>query len=80
MHKYIIFNIEFYCCTSVYVGKDKHFYFTLFFMNTMISLFILLNLLVLVMLDIFANVLETAESTYYQEIASIMSENEIIVN
>ena len=32
------------------------------------------------MLDIFTNVIETAESTYYKEIVSIMSENEMIVN
>ena len=66
--------------TSVFTGIDKHLYFTIFFLNTIISMIVMLNMLVAIMGDTFDRVIETAESSMYRELASAMIENEMIVN
>ena len=66
--------------TSIFTGTDKHLYFTIFFLNTIISMIVMLNMLVAIMGDTFDRVIETAESSMYRELASAMIENEMIVN
>ena len=66
--------------TTVFVGTDKHLYFTIFFLNTMISMIVMLNMLVAIMGDTFDRVMDTAESSMYRELAATMYENEMIMN
>ena len=66
--------------TTVFVGTDKHMYFCIFFLNTMISMIVMLNMLVAIMGDTFDRVMDTAESSMYKELAATMYENEMIMN
>ena len=59
---------------------DEHLLYTLWFMNTMITLIIFLNLLIAIMGDTFDRVQETAENNKLKELASIMIENELLIN
>lgn len=59
---------------------DEGLIWTLWFLNTLIILIILLNLVIAIMGDTFDRVQETQESTMLQEFASIMRENEFLIN
>ena len=66
--------------TSAYAGTDKHLLFTIWWLNTMIVLIIMLNLLIAIMGDTFDRVQETSENNMLKELASIMVENEMLIN
>lgn len=59
---------------------DKHYLYTLWFFNTLITLIIFLNMLIAIMGDTFGRVQETAENNMLKELASIMMENENLIN
>jgi hypothetical protein len=64
--------------TDAYVDDDKYYLFFIWFLNTMITLIIFLNLLIAIMGDTFDRVQETVENNTLNEFAQIMVENEII--
>lgn len=66
--------------TSAYVDTDKYLLYAVWFMNTIITLIIFLNLLVAIMGDTFDRVQETTENNMLKELASIMVENEMLIN
>ena len=58
--------------TSVYIGTDKNLLITIRWLNTMIVLIIMLNLLIEIMGDTFDRVKETSEKNMLKELTSIM--------
>ena len=66
--------------TSAYEDTDKYLLYAIWFMNTIITLIIFLNLLVAIMGDTFDRVQETTENNMLKELASIMVENEMLIN
>lgn len=67
--------------TDGFVNQDdEHLLFFLWFLNTMMISIIMLNLLIAIMGDTFGRVQETFENNMYKELASIMEENENLIN
>ena len=66
--------------TDDFDDDDKHLLNTMWFLNTMVTLIIFLNLLIAIMGDTFDRVQETSESNILKETASIMVENEFLIN
>jgi len=66
--------------TSAYVDDDKYYLFLIWFLNTMVTLIIFLNLLIAIMGDIFDRVQEAQENNTLKEFAGIMIENELLLN
>ena len=66
--------------TSAYTRTDKNLLFTIWRLNTMIVLIIMLNLLIAIMGDTFDRVQETAKNNMLKELTSIMVENEMLIN
>mmetsp|Transcript_12932 Transcript_12932/g.14849 ORF Transcript_12932/g.14849 Transcript_12932/m.14849 type:complete len:237 (+) Transcript_12932:5334-6044(+) len=64
--------------TDGFGTSDEGLIWTLWFLNTIIILIILLNLVIAIMGDTFDRVQETQESTMLQEFACIMRENEFM--
>lgn len=60
-------------------GKYETLIYILWYMSTILTLIILLNLLIAIMGDTFGRIQETAESNGYLEITQIMAENEIFI-
>mmetsp|Transcript_42028 Transcript_42028/g.48719 ORF Transcript_42028/g.48719 Transcript_42028/m.48719 type:complete len:229 (+) Transcript_42028:247-933(+) len=61
-------------------GKDKHLLFTIWMLNTVILLIILLNMIVAVMGDTFDKVKETEMNNTLKELTSIMVENDLLIS
>ena len=66
--------------TDGFNTKHEDLIWALWFLNTLIILIILLNLVIAIMGDTFDRVQETQEATMLQEFASIIRENEFLVN
>lgn len=66
--------------TSAYTGANKHLLFTIWFLDTLVIAIIMLNLLIAIMGDTFDRVQDLAENNKFKELASIMVENEILIN
>lgn len=66
--------------TDAYSQTDKYYLFSLWFLNTMVTLIIFLNLLIAIMGDSFDRVQETAENNMLKEFAGIMVENELLLD
>lgn len=66
--------------TSAYKDTDQYYLFFIWFLNTMITLIIFLNLLIAIMGDTFDRVQETVENNTLKELAQIMIENEMLFN
>lgn len=66
--------------TAAYLDPDKYYLFIIWFMNTMITLIIFLNLLIAIMGDTFDRVQETVDNNILKELSSIMLENEMLIN
>ena len=66
--------------TDDFDEEDKHLLNTMWFVNTMVIPIIFLNLLIAIMGDTFDRVQETSESNTLKETASIMVENEFLIN
>jgi len=66
--------------TDNYSGTDKYILFTVWFLNVVIALIVLLNLLIAIMGDTFDRVRENSENSMLKELVTIMSENEMLIN
>ncbi|CAI2365026.1 unnamed protein product [Moneuplotes crassus] len=66
--------------TDAYEDDDKYYLFFIWFLNTMITLIIILNLLIAIMGDAFDKVQDTLENNTLKEFASTMIENEFLLN
>ena len=66
--------------TDGFGTKDEVLVWIFWFLNTLIILIILLNLVIAIMGDTFDRVQETQESTMLQEFVSIIRENEFLVS
>ncbi|CAI2364011.1 unnamed protein product [Moneuplotes crassus] len=66
--------------TDNFEGTDKYYLYTIWFMNVLIALIVLLNLLIAIMGDTFDRVRENSENNMLKELAAIMSENEMLIN
>jgi len=66
--------------TDAYTSTDKYYLFFIWFLNTMVTLIIFLNLLIAIMGDSFDRVQETSENNMLKEFAGIMVENELLFN
>jgi hypothetical protein len=66
--------------TEAYAEKDEYYLYFIWFLNTMIALIIFLNMLIAIMGDTFDRVQETSENNMLKELASIMVENEMLIN
>ena len=66
--------------TEAYQNDDKYYLFFIWFLNTMVTLIIFLNLLIAIMGDSFDRVQETSDSNTLRELAGIMVENELLLN
>lgn len=60
--------------------RDGHYLYFIWFLNTMIILIIMLNMLIAIMGDTFDRVQDTSENNMLQELANIMCENENLIN
>ena len=54
--------------------------YIIWFISTLITLFILLNMLIAIMGDTFSKLQESSESSAIQELVNIMTENEVLIN
>ena len=61
-------------------SDDRHYLYSLWFLDTMITLIIFLNLLIAIMGDTFDRVQQTSENNMLKELAQIMVENELLIN
>ena len=66
--------------TDNFDTKDEVLVWIFWFLNTLIILIILLNLVIAIMGDTFDRVQETQESTMLQQFCSIIRENEFVMN
>ena len=66
--------------TDQYSDTDEYYLYAVWFLNTMVTLIIFLNLLIAIMGDTFDRVQEAADSNMLKELTSIMAENEILFN
>lgn len=66
--------------TDAFLDSDKYYLFFIWFLNTMVTLIIFLNLLIAIMGDTFDRVQETTENNMLKELANIMVENEMLIN
>jgi hypothetical protein len=66
--------------TEAFEDTDKYYIYFIWFLNTMIALIVLLNMLIAIMGDTFDRVQETSENNMLKELASIMLENEMLIN
>lgn len=66
--------------TDEFNSQDVVYLDIMWFLNTLITLVVFLNLLIAIMGDTFDNVMETAESNMLKELASIMVENNFVFN
>ena len=67
--------------TEGFEGRsDEMLIWVLWFVNTIIILIVLLNLLIAIMGDTFDRVQETAENSMLKELTQIMRENEFLIN
>jgi hypothetical protein len=66
--------------TEAFEDTDKYYLYFIWFLNTMISLIVFLNMLIAIMGDTFDRVQETSENNMLKELASIMVENEMLIN
>jgi hypothetical protein len=66
--------------TEAFDEPDQYYLYFIWFLNTMITLIVFLNMLVAVMGDTFDRVQETSENNMLKELANIMVENEMLIN
>jgi len=66
--------------TDAYIETDEYYLYALWFLNTMVTLIIFLNLLIAIMGDTFDRVQEHAENNMLRELAIMMVENEFLFN
>jgi membrane-associated HD superfamily phosphohydrolase len=66
--------------TESYENTDKYYLYLIWFLNTMVTLILFLNLLIAIMGDTFDRVQETTENNMLKELANIMVENEQLLD
>ena len=66
--------------TDGYDIRDESLIYIIWFIHTLVTMLILLNLLIAIMGDTFDQVQETSDQNILKDMAGIMVENEILLN